>query len=111
MTSASGASPTPGAALYSATRAAANMLVRNAALRVAKQGVTQRHRDEPPGLPGYRAATGADDPVIRAKIESRVPIRRLGRPEEVAHFCAALLDGVNRFQTGQFFSLSGGWGG
>ena len=112
MTSASGASPTPGAALYSATRAAANMLVRNAALRVAKQGVTvnaigTNHLD----YPGYRAATGADDPVIRAKIESRVPIRRLGRPEEVAHFCAALLDGVNRFQTGQFFSLSGGWGG
>ena len=112
VTSASGASPTPAAALYSATRAAANMLVRNAALRVAKQGVTvnaigTNYLD----YPGFRAATGADDPAIRAKIESRVPMRRLGRPDEVAHFCASLLDGGNRFQTGQFFPLSGGWGG
>ena len=30
-------------------------------------------------------------------------------PAEVAHFTASLLDGGNRFQTGQFFSLSGGW--
>ncbi|PZC49477.1 MAG: 3-oxoacyl-[acyl-carrier protein] reductase [Chloroflexi bacterium] len=111
VTSASGDSPTPYAALYSATRAAANMLVKNAALRVAKHGVTlnaigTNNLD----YPGFRAATGADDPAIRAKIESRVPIRRLGRTDEVAHFAASLLDGKNMFQTAQFFPLSGGHG-
>ena len=59
--------------------------------------------------PGFLGASGADDPEVRRAIEARVPIGRLGQPYEVAHFCASLLDGVNYFQTGQFFSLSGGW--
>lgn len=55
------------------------------------------------------SATGAADPAVREQIEAMVPLRRLGRPDEVAHFCASLLDGGNTFQTGQFFSMSGGW--
>jgi NAD(P)-dependent dehydrogenase (short-subunit alcohol dehydrogenase family) len=48
-------------------------------------------------------------PSSRARYEAQVPLGRLGQPEEIAHFCAALLDGKSNFQTGQFFSLSGGW--
>ncbi|MBT6274163.1 MAG: SDR family oxidoreductase [Chromatiales bacterium] len=110
VTSATGARAQPNSALYSTTRAAANMLVKNAALSVAKHGVTvnaigTNYLD----YPGFRGASGADDPDVRRAIEARVPIGRLGQPHEVAHFCASLLDGVNYFQTGQFFSLSGGW--
>jgi hypothetical protein len=32
----------------------------------------------------------------------------LGKPEEAAHFVAALIDGVETFQTAQFFSIGGG---
>jgi len=60
-------------------------------------------------FPGFRAATGADDPDRRAVIEGQVPMRRLGTMEELAEFTAVLLDGRSRFQTGQFFSYSGGW--
>lgn len=110
VTSATGLRPQPNAALYSATRAAANMMVKNAALSVAEHGVTvnavgTNFLD----YPGFIAATGAESPEIRKQIEAKVPLRRLGRPQEVAHFCASLLDGANSFQTGQFFSLSGGW--
>jgi NAD(P)-dependent dehydrogenase (short-subunit alcohol dehydrogenase family) len=110
VTSAAGARARPGAALYSTTRAAANMMVRNAALSVADQGVTinalgTNFLD----YPGFVNASGAADPDVRKRIESTIPVKRLGRPSEVAHFCAALLDGENKFQTGQFFSLSGGW--
>ncbi len=110
VTSATGEKPAPGAPLYSATRAAANMLIRSTALSVADSGVTlnaigTNFLD----YPNFRAATGSDDPAVRSRYESRVPMKRLGQPEEVAHFCAALLDGTSRFQTGQFFSLSGGW--
>ena len=38
-----------------------------------------------------------------------VPARRLGTMEELAAFTTVLLDGRSRFQTGQFFSFSGGW--
>jgi len=110
VTSASGQRPVPQAALYSATRAGANMMVRNAALTVAEYGVTVNALGTNfLDYPGFVEASGADNPDVRSKIESRVPLRRLGEPSEVAHFCASLLDGTNRFQTGQFFSMSGGW--
>jgi NAD(P)-dependent dehydrogenase (short-subunit alcohol dehydrogenase family) len=110
VTSATGAKPAPKLPLYSATRAAANMLVKNVALEVADRGVTvnaigTNFLD----YPWFREAQGADDPKVRKAIEERVPLKRLGRPEEVAHFCATLLDGRSAFQTGQFFSVSGGW--
>ena len=60
-------------------------------------------------FPEFRRATGADDPAIRAKIESRVPLGRLGTMDEFAHFCAPFVDGTSRFTTGQFVSYSGGW--
>jgi len=110
VTSATGRKPMPNAALHSATRAAANMLVKAAALEVADRGITVNaigtaYLD----YPGFVRATGSDDPTVRAKVEKQVPMKRFGQPKEVAHFCAGLLDGENRFQTGQFFSLSGGW--
>jgi 3-oxoacyl-[acyl-carrier protein] reductase len=33
----------------------------------------------------------------------------MGTMEELAEFAIVLLDGRSRFQTGQFFSYSGGW--
>ena len=110
VTSAAGNKPALAAPIYSATRAAANMLIRSTALSIADTGVTlnavgTNFLD----YPNFRAATGADDPDIRAAIEKQVPMGRLGSPAEVAHFCASLLDGNSRFQTGQFFSLAGGW--
>ena len=59
--------------------------------------------------PGFVKASGSEDPEVRKKVEARVPMKRFGEPAEVAHFAASLLDGGNKFQTGQFFSLSGGW--
>ncbi len=37
-------------------------------------------------------------------------MRRLGTMDELARFTSVLLDGSSRFQTGQFFDFSGGWG-
>jgi len=61
-------------------------------------------------FPGFRAAAGYDDPERAAKIDAQVPMRRLGTMEELANVAGVLLDGTNRFQTGQFFDFSGGWG-
>ncbi|MCU1366762.1 MAG: family oxidoreductase [Ilumatobacteraceae bacterium] len=110
FTSATGARPEPMVSLYGATRAGANALVRAVGLEHAKFGVTvnaigTNYMD----FPGFRAATGADDPERRAVIEAQVPMRRLGTMDELAEFTAVLLDGRSRFQTGQFFSYSGGW--
>lgn len=110
ITSASGLRVTPGAPLYSATRAGANMLVKNVAAEVAPHGVqVNAVGTNFMDFPGFIAATGADDPAVRAAIEKRVPLRRLGGMEEFARFCGVFLDGTTGFQTGQVIGYDGGW--
>jgi 3-oxoacyl-[acyl-carrier protein] reductase len=111
FTSATGARPEPGVSTYAATRAGANALVRAVGQEYARHGlcinaVGTNFMD----FPGFLAASGADaDPERRAAIEAQTPARRLGTMAELAAFTAVLLDGTTRFQTGQFFSYSGGW--
>lgn len=110
ITSAAGARPTADAPLYSAVRAGATMLVKNVAAEVASHGVqVNAVGTNFMDFPAFLAATGADDPAVRARIESRVPMRRLGTMEEFASFCMAFLDGSSRFTTGQFVAYAGGW--
>ncbi len=110
VTSATGRRPMPGSALYSAARAGANMMVKAAALEVASTGVCINALGTAfLDYPGFIKASGSDDPEVRKRVERQTPLHRFGRPDEIAHFAASLLDGGNQFQTGQFFSLSGGW--
>lgn len=111
FTSATGGRPDPMVSIYGATRAGANGLVRAVGLEHARAGIQinavgTNYMD----FPGFRKASGADDPERRARIESQTPMRRLGTMDELAAFTTTLLDGSNRFQTGQFFDYSGGWG-
>ncbi len=111
FTSATGGRPEPMVSLYGGTRAGANGIVRAVGLEHAKKGVQvnaigTNYMD----FPGFIQASGANNPERRAQIEAQVPMRRLGTMEELAIVTANLLDGSNRFQTGQFFDFSGGWG-
>lgn len=109
-TSASGLRPAPTAALYSATRAGANSLVRSAGLGVANKGVTVNATGTyAMDYPSFIEDVGAEDPEVRKQVEAQIPMQRFGKPEEAAHFVATLIDGVGTFQTGQFFALDGGW--
>jgi NAD(P)-dependent dehydrogenase (short-subunit alcohol dehydrogenase family) len=110
ITSAAGARPTPGAPLYSAARAGATMLAKNVAAEVARNGVQvnvvgTNFMD----FPEFLAASGATDPEVRAKLESQVPLGRLGTMAEFASFCMPFIDGTSRFTTGQFVAYAGGW--
>jgi 3-oxoacyl-[acyl-carrier protein] reductase len=110
ITSAAGARPTPGAPLYSAARAGATMLARNVAAEVASSGVqVNAVGTNFMDFPAFLAASGADDPAVRARLEAQVPLGRLGTMEEFAAFCMAFLDGTSRFTTGQFVAYAGGW--
>jgi NAD(P)-dependent dehydrogenase (short-subunit alcohol dehydrogenase family) len=111
FTSATGARPDPITSIYGGTRAGANGLVRAVGLEYARAGIQvnavgTNYMD----FPGFLKASRADtDPDRRAAIEAQVPMRRLGTMDELAAFTSVLLDGSSRFQTGQFFSFSGGW--
>src|SRR5204863_376502 len=86
FTSAAGARPTPGAPLYSAARAGANMLIRNVADEVAGQNVqVNAIGTNFMDFPGFLKANRAEDPEGRARMEAQVPMGRLGTMEELAH--------------------------
>jgi len=110
ITSAAGARPTRGAPLYSAVRAGATMLARNLADEIAPTGVqVNAVGTNFMDFPEFHAATGSNDPEVRAFVESKVPMRRLGTMEEFAAFAMVFLDGTSGFTTGQFVGYAGGW--
>lgn len=110
FTSAAGARPTPGAALYSASRAGANHLIRNVADEVAGKGVqVNAIGTNFMDFPEFLKANRVTDDESRARVESMVPVGRLGTLEECAHFAMPFVDGTSRFQTGLFIPYAGGW--
>ncbi len=110
ITSAAGSRPTPGAPLYSAMRAAASMLSRNAAGEMARHNVqVNAVGTNFMDFPEFLRASGGNDPEVRKKIEAQVPLQRLGTVDEFASFCMPYLDGKSTFATGQYVTFSGGW--
>lgn len=110
-TSAAGARVQNWFALYGATRAGANALIRAAGLEAAPHGVTVNGTETyAMDYPSFLHDVGADtDPAKRKAVEDQLPMRKLCQPEEAAHFVATLIDGKGTFQTAQFFTIDGGW--
>jgi NAD(P)-dependent dehydrogenase (short-subunit alcohol dehydrogenase family) len=110
-TSAGAMRPQPDVALYCATRAAANSLVRATALEVAPNGVTLNATGTyGMAYPSFLHMVGADkDPAKAEAVGNAMPIHRLIQPEDAANMVAALIDGRATGMTGQFFSIDGGW--
>jgi NAD(P)-dependent dehydrogenase (short-subunit alcohol dehydrogenase family) len=109
-TSASGLRAAPAGTMYSACRAGANMLVRNAALTAAPKGVTINATGTyAMDYPGFINDVGATDPAVRKQVEATLPLKRFVEPKEAAHFVATLIDGVGTGQTAQFFAIDNGW--
>lgn len=110
-TSATADTPTPSASLYAGTRAAATMMLRSVAKEVMDRNVQinvvgTNFMD----FPGFLRGNKAESAEGRVRVESLVPMKRLGSMQEFANFCAVFLDGTSRFQSGQFHSYAGGWG-
>ncbi len=111
QTSASGDKPSPTAMSYSVMRAAANMMVRCAALSVAHDNITVNAVGTNfMNYPGFLHLSGADkDPKVMQQVLDMIPAERLGETREAAHFAMALLDGKNMYTTGNFYPVTGGF--
>ena len=110
-TSAGAMRPQPPQALYCATRAAANALVRATGLEVAPHGVTVNATGTA-GMeyPSYLHMVGADkDPEKRKEAMAAFPMQRFIQAEDAASFVATLIDGTATGQTAQFFPIDAGW--
>lgn len=57
----------------------------------------------------YPSERFIDDPAGRAHIAAKVPLGRLGRPEEIGELIGFLASGRSQFVTGQVIDFTGGW--
>ena len=93
---------------YSAMRAGANTLIQCAAMTAAPKGVCvnafgTNFLNYPDAVNSYGG------PEKLETVVGKIPLGRLGEPEEMAHLAMALLDGKNMFTTGQSFMVAGGY--
>ena len=98
--------PHRGQSVYAATKGALEALTRALAVEYARKGVRVHCLRPGPLDTPMLAATRA---LAEAEVVTRVPIGRLGRPEEVAELCVHLLSDRSAFITGSVHDIDGGY--
>jgi NAD(P)-dependent dehydrogenase (short-subunit alcohol dehydrogenase family) len=91
---------------YSASKAAVHMLTRHLAKRLASDHITV-NAIAPGPFPSKMMAV-LEDPEWRARIEGEVPLRRVGRPDDIAGLTLLLASRAGSFLTGTVIPLDGG---
>ena len=107
LTSMNGVAPGPNAGAYGSTKAAVGLLTQQMAIEWGPFGI--RVNAVAPGLidAGMSEPIYAD-PATRAARESKVPLGRLGRADDVAEAVLFLADDRSSYVTGQTILVDGG---
>jgi NAD(P)-dependent dehydrogenase (short-subunit alcohol dehydrogenase family) len=106
MTSTAGLSGAPGMAAYSAAKHGVVGLTETAALDYGPKGI--RVNAVAPGPILTERGIGTAPAEVQEQVAQRLPIKRLGTPEEVAHAAAWLLSDASSFVNGATLSIDGG---
>ena len=94
-----------GQANYAASKAALYGLTQSLALETARKGITVNC--VAPGFIETEMVAKIPQPILDGIIE-KVPIRRLGRPDEVARVVRFLLEDESSYITGAMYAVNGG---
>jgi NAD(P)-dependent dehydrogenase (short-subunit alcohol dehydrogenase family) len=94
-----------GQANYAASKSGQFGLTMSLALECANKGITVNCV-----APGFveTEMTAAVPPEIMERVVEQIPVRRLGRPEEVARVVLFLAEPESSYITGQVYSINGG---
>ena len=111
VTSARFLKPEPGFAVATSIRAATTAFAQALAREVAEERISV-NVVAPNYLYSeayYPRARFIDDSKGRAEIAAKVPLGRLGEPQEIGELIALLVSGRASFVTGQIIPFTGGW--
>lgn len=97
-----------GRGIYGASKAAVLTMTRVAAMEYARDGVTVNCVAPGPIETELFAEHNPTGSAMRADFVSRIPVGRMGTPEEVAQACAYFLSDEAAFTTGQVLYVCGG---
>lgn len=105
ITSVSGLMGNPGQANYSASKAGVIGFTKTIARELASRGITVNAV-----APGFinTDMTSVLPEKIKAEVKERVPVRRLGEPEDIADLVAYLASPSAGYITGQVIAVDGG---
>jgi len=103
-----GERPIPGAAAYSASKAAMNSLTLSLALELAPDGI--RANAVCPGIVNtpIHDPSREDVDAWKSDLKSMQPMGRVGEPEDIAPTVIMLLDPVSSWTTGALINIDGG---
>lgn len=101
--------PAPGAGAYGAAKAGVVALTQQLAVEWGPAGI--RVNALGPGLiPGTRLSPQGADPALAERRGKAIPLRRVGRPDDVAAVAVFFLSDSAAYVTGQFLMIDGGLG-
>jgi NAD(P)-dependent dehydrogenase (short-subunit alcohol dehydrogenase family) len=109
MSSMSAASAEPTKAVYAASKGAIALLTKGLALELAPHGIRVNAI-----APGYMLTSlvkgGLEaDPERKKRVLARIPLGRLGEPEEIGGALVFLASDAARYVTGATITIDGGW--
>lgn len=91
---------------YAMSKVAAHALVRNVASRFGPQGI--RANAIAPGLITHERFEAVMDPDLVRQMAARIPVGRIGTPQDIAAMGALLMADEGSFINGQVLSVDGG---
>jgi 2-hydroxycyclohexanecarboxyl-CoA dehydrogenase len=97
-----------GEAVYSAAKGGVIAFTKTIAREMARHGINANAVCPGPTDTALFASMGGDNPKLREALTKAIPLRRLGRPADLANAVAFLVSDEAAFITGQTVSVSGG---